>query len=275
MERKLLHVISDYAQGSLGAGTLLGVILSSLPRGWDLIHSSVYNFDTISTGYLVAQYGLQNEDLRPAELLIFANCSPRFEGPRDLHGLVSQDIYFARLRSGVRVIGANSGYTLSFVRGSIDELRKLEIDKQSGPYRLRDILPGIVADIAAGKSSSLGERADPLTIIPDYPHGVISYIDNFGNIKTTYSDHDELIRHIKTQGATARIRIEINGEVRAATLASTSTEPLEGDMVFAPQSGGFINRFWEIFCRRGDASANFNNPPPGTSIKLMIHQKQA
>ena len=78
MERKLLHVVSDYAQGSLGAGNLQASILSSLPKGWDLIYSSVYNFDTLSAGYLLGQYGLQNEDLRPSELMLIRTASSRF-----------------------------------------------------------------------------------------------------------------------------------------------------------------------------------------------------
>ncbi|NMC62241.1 MAG: hypothetical protein GYA55_03650 [SAR324 cluster bacterium] len=274
MERKLLHVVSDYAQGSLGAGNLQASILSNLPTGWDLIYSSVYNFDTLSAGYLLGQYGLQNEDLRPSELMLFASCSPRFERPRDASGTEREAFYYGTLRNGVRVIAVNSGYTLSFLRGSFSELREIRIENcEAGVQRPRNFLPGIVGHLIAGNTSWLGAELDPLKVISEYPPGVVCYIDSFGNIKTTYTDHDEVIRHIKTQGSGARIRIEINGEVRAATLGIGTTDPLEGDTLFAPQSGAFLNRFWEISCRRADASANFNNPPPGSSIKLMIHQK--
>lgn len=273
MERKLVHVISDYQQGGLGAGNLHSAIYSTLPSGWDVVLSSVFNYDTISTGYLMAQYGLRQEELRPSDLILFAYCSPRSERRRNSEGDEQEEYLYAKLRNDVRILAVNSGHTLSFVRGNITELRSLDLGKRDDHLRLHDYLPKVVGDLASNNYEFLGDEVDVQSAVPDFPHGVICYIDNFGNIRTTYRDHDDVIRHVKALGSGARIRVEINGEVRATALASGDSEVLEGDMVFGPEHGGYLNRYWEISCRRGDAAALFNNPPPGSSIKLIIHQR--
>ncbi len=258
-------MISDFQPGSLGAGLLTASILTNLPPGWDVLQSSVYNFDTLSAGYLVGQCALQHENLRPQHLVIFASVSPRTESRQ------KESFVHARLRNGIVILALNAGHILSFVRGSIDEFRKVKVESE-GAFQPFDLFPTLVGPAAGRKlEESLGEELDAFKEIPEAPHGVICYIDNFGNIKTTYREHDDVIKHVKSQGAGTRIRIEINGQVRAA--ATGPVDLLEGDMVFAPQAGPYLDRFWGISCRRGDAAAIFNNPPPGSAIKLLVQQR--
>ena len=114
---------------------------------------------------------------------------------------------FARLPTGVRVIGVNAGHAFSFVRDAADDLRWAAVPAAGSQFRSRDLFPQAAAAIALGHPDALAETIDP-GLIPDVPECAIAYIDGYGNLKTTLRTEGQPY----AAGTTVRLRI---GRARA------------------------------------------------------------
>jgi len=254
---KIVHVIADYAAGDLAFSEMSAALAAHLPNGWTWIQTPVDSFNTVATGFTLAQLGLQ--DL-PLDRIVFANCAPRqdaHEARRDNQG---EGLLYGVLSSGVPVLVVNSGYSLSFVRGDLRELWSTNVPDSGSQFRSRDVFPPFVGKLARGEMDFLREKLDPAAVIPDAPVGVIGYIDSFGNLKTTYRDMQ--LRDGQ------RVTVSINGIRRTATVATGSFSVREGDIAFAPGSSGHDCRFWEVFQRGGSAALTFGSPRVGAPVGL-------
>jgi hypothetical protein len=227
--------------------------------------TSVGSFETIAQGFVLAQLGLADTDLRPENMIIFANCAPRKDRRAARANNEGEGLLYGVLRGGVKVVVVNSGYSLSFVREDLDELWSVHVKDDGSQFRSRDYFPEIVGKATGGELSFKQGRLDPLSVIPDIPKEVIGYIDSFGNLKTTIRVGDE---RAATFNSGERIRAIIGGTVRTATVATGSFNVMEGDLAFAPGSSGHGRRFWEFFQRGGSAWADFGRPPIGSKIVI-------
>lgn len=259
----LVHIIADYGQGDLAFAEVVQRIKCYLPDAEPVL-TPVPPFSTLAAGFCIAQLGLNEA---PAGTLIYHNVAPREDDEEARQGNAGERLAFARLSTGVRVIGVNAGYTYSFVRTIAAELRWAAVPAAGSQFRSRDLFPKAASAIALGQPDALGEEINHMDI-PAVPQNRIAYIDGYGNLKTTIK-HGE--RNVGT-GTTLRVRI---GNVEQEAIASDGSFAVEpGQLAFAPGSSGWTNTqgeetCWiELFLRGGNAWEAFKRPSVGADISI-------
>lgn len=259
-----LHVVADYAAGDLAFSEMVSALVRHLPPfcRWHL--TPIASFDTLSTGFVVAQLGLQEEALRPTRLLIYANCAPRQDERRARADNAGEELVYVRLDNEVEILAVNSGYSLSFVRDHIVDLRALELANSGSQFRSRDLFPEVVGEIVRGEHDRLRDRLS-LRSIPDLPQPCVAYRDSFENLKTSWRQGD---LPLETLQPGQRIHLTLAGIRREAVVASGSFAVDEGEIAFAPGSSGQDRPYWEIFQRGGSAWQCFGCPPVGTAVEF-------
>ena len=262
----LVHIVADYGQGDLAFAEVVQRIKLHLPDAEPVL-TPVPAFATLTAGFCVAQLGLNEA---PAGTLVYHNVAPREDDPDARPGNAGERLAFARLHSGVRVIGVNAGYTFAFVRDAAQELRWAAVAAEGSQFRSRDLFPQAAAAIALGLPEALADAINHADI-PAVPANRIAYIDGYGNIKTTIP-HDRGAMH---SGVPVKVRI---GDVERPAVASDGSFAVEpGQLAFAPGSSGWTTaqgarvQWTELFLRGGNAWETFGRPPPGARIDL--HQE--
>jgi hypothetical protein len=199
-------------------------------------------------------------------MIIFGNCAPRKDRGEARHNNEGEGLLYGVLENDVPFVVVNSGYSLSFVRNRLKELRSLKVDAGGSQFRSRDIFPRALGAVASGDWSILGEKLDPLQVIPEVPKGVVAYVDSFGNLKTTYRQDDPVFKGMKPG---TEVRVRIGRLPGTATLATGSFNVPEGRLALAPGSSGHGNRFMELFLRSNSAWRFFGEPPVETPVEIL------
>src|ERR687886_576018 len=114
----LVHIIADYGYGDLAFAEVVQRIKLHLPDAEPVL-IPVPPFATLAAGFCIAQLGLNEA---PADTLIYHNVAPRQDDEAARAGNAGERLAFARLPTGVRVIGVNAGYAYSFVREVAEEI---------------------------------------------------------------------------------------------------------------------------------------------------------
>jgi len=260
-----VHLICDYATGDLAWAEMTSAIVARLPNDTRLHMTSVGSFETIATGFVLAQLGLAADHMRPENLIIFANCAPRKDRRDARVNNAGEGLLYGVLKNGVSIIVVNSGYSLSFVRSDLKELWSIAVDDDGSQFRSRDNFPKIIGLAAKGDLSFKRDQLKPEEVVPPEPPEVIGYIDSFGNLKTTIRSNDPRLSKL-VEGT--RTKVIIGNIVRTATVATGSFNVMEGDLAFAPGSSGHDKRFWEFFQRGGSAWHEFGKPAVGAKISI-------
>lgn len=257
----LVHIIADYGFGDLAFAEVVQRIKFYLPDAEPML-TPVPAFATIAAGFCIAQLGLNEA---PAGSIIYHNVAPRFDDEQARADNAGERLAFARLATGVRVIGVNAGYAFSFVRDAAEELRWASVAAEGSQFRSRDLFPQAAAAIALGQPDAIADKIDP-SDIPDVPQNSIAYIDGYGNLKTTIK--------YDGKGDRASVRVRI-GEIEQEAIASDGSFAVEsGQLAFAPGSSGWTNargeetRWMELFLRGGNAWESFERPSVGTTIQI-------
>lgn len=259
----LIHLIADYGPGDLAFAEVVQRIKRYLPDA-EIMLTPVPSFSTLAAGFCVAQLGLNDA---PAGTLIFQNVAPRMDDPRARAGNAGERLAFARLTTGVRVIGVNAGYAFSFVREGAEELRWVSVSAEGSQFRSRDLFPQALAEVTQGRAASLAEKI-ALEQIPEIPKNRIAYIDGYGNLKTT------LDRGSLSFPPGASLEVRIGKARRKVIVARASFDVPIGEMALAPGSSGWREasgkelRWMELFLRGGNAWETFDRPPVGASIEI-------
>ncbi|MFN8391338.1 MAG: hypothetical protein U0136_13700 [Bdellovibrionota bacterium] len=261
----LVHIVADYSPGDLAFAEMVSALLKHLPDNYNIWGTSVASFDTIALGFEVAQLGLQDEQLRPEKTLVYANCAPRGDRTEARRSNEGEGILYGVLDNGVPILVVNSGFSLSFVRDSLRELWSVRVERGGSQFRSRDIFPPLVGKIARGDLDFVDGKLNPRTVIPEPPHGVIGYIDSFGNMKTTFRQNDPEIASLH-EGTT--LRLTINGVSRPAKVATGNFNVHDAETAFGPGSSGRDNRYFEIFRRGESIWSAFKCPPVGSRISI-------
>lgn len=264
----LVHIIADYGHGDLAFAEVVQRIKSYLPDA-ELVLTPVPAFSTLAAGFCVAQLGLNEA---PAGTLIYHNVAPRTDAQEARQSNAGERLAFARLPTGVRVIGVNAGEAFSFVRDAAAELRWAAVSAEGSQFRSRDLFPQAAARIALGQPEALAEEI-PSADIPDVPANRIAYIDGYGNLKTTIQAGTE-----GDARSGSSVRIRINKSERQATISDGSFAVEHGQMAFAPGSSGWKNspdpqgeetRWIELFLRGGSAWEAFSRPSVGDRVEII------
>jgi hypothetical protein len=261
-----IHLVCDYAPGDLAWAEVMAALAAKLHDDCHMHITSMHSFDTISTGFVVAQLALTAADLRPQNLLVFANTAPRKDRKEARANKEGEGLLFATLKNGVQVLAVNSGYSMSFIRDHIQELWSTNIEETGSQFRSRDYFPMVVSKASRGDFSFISHKLPIGEIIPEHPKEVVGYVDSFGNIKTTMQAGDAKLANFAPG---SRLKILIGQHLSTATVATGSFNVMEGDMAFAPGSSGHDRRFWELFKRGGSAADEFGHPVAGTQIKIQ------
>lgn len=259
----LIHIIADYGQGDLAFAEVVQRIKLYLPDAEPIL-TPVPAFGTLAAGFCIAQLGLNTA---PAGTLIYHNVAPREDDAQARAENAGERLAFARLPTGVRVIGVNAGYTYSFVREAAVELRWAAVPAEGSQFRSRDLFPQAAAAIALGQPDALGEEIDPMDI-PAVPENCIAYVDGYGNLKTTIAADDQSAE----TGTEICVRI---GSVEQPAIVSDGSFAVEpGQMAFAPGSSGWADsqgqatNWMELFLRGGNAWEALGRPAIGAPIEL-------
>ena len=259
----LVHVVADYGPGDLAFAEVVQRLKLHLPDA-EPLYTPVPPFATLAAGFCVAQLGLNPA---PPGTVIYHNVAPREDKEEARAGNVGERLAFARLPTGVHVVGVNAGYAFSFVRDAAEELRWVSVPAGGSQFRSRDLFPEAMSHIVEGSTESLEGEVSPADI-PDVPQDHIAYADGYGNLNTTV-DYGTLDL---TSGAAVRVRV---GEAELEAIASDgSFEVEEGRLAFAPgssgwkQPGGEEFLWMELFLRGGSAWEAFDRPDLGARIEI-------
>jgi S-adenosylmethionine hydrolase len=259
----LVHIIADYGHGDLAFAEVVQRIKSYLPDA-EAVLTPVPPFSTLAAGFCVAQLGLNEA---PAGTLIYHNVAPRADDEEARVGNAGERLAFARLPTGVRVVGVNAGYTFAFVRDAAEELRWAAAAAAGSQFRSRDLFPQVAGAIALGQPEALAGEIHPREI-PDVPQGRVAYVDGYGNLKTTFKQGALALQ------AGAALRVRLGGVEKTAVMSDGSFAVEPGQLAFAPGSSGWRGphgaeiRWMELFLRGGDAWKAFDRPPIGEHILI-------
>src|ERR671939_1018887 len=174
----LVHIVADYGLGDLAFAEVVQRLKVYLPDAEPVL-TPVPAFATLAAGFCIAQLGLNEA---PAGTLIYHNVAPRRDDPEAREGNAGERLAFARLPTGVRVIGVNAGYAFAFVRDAAAELRWAAVPAEGSQFRSRDLFPQTAAAIALGRPGALADRVRPADV-PEVPPGRVAYVDGYGNLK--------------------------------------------------------------------------------------------
>ena len=259
----LVYIVADYGQGDLAFAEVVQRIKLHLPDA-EPVPVPVPPFSTVAAGFCIAQLGLHPA---PPGTLIYHNVAPREDDQSARSGNEGERLAYARLPTGVRVIGVNSGYSLSFIKDVAEKFRWASSPAEGSQFRSRDFFPQTAAAIALGLPTALGDEIDRTTLLPP-PSSAIAYVDGYGNLKTTIAYDTEKGRLAK------RLRLRVNDREHEATVSDGTFAVPQGDLAFAPGSSGWPlphggNVQWiEIFLRGGNAWDLFGRPAIGSTISV-------
>jgi hypothetical protein len=258
----LVHIIADYGVGDLAFAEVVQRIKFYLPDAEPVL-TPVPPFSTLAAGFCIAQLGLNEA---PGGTLVYHNVAPRQDDEDSRRANAGEALAFARLHTGVRVIGVNAGYTFSFLRDVAEELRWAAVPTKGSQFRSRDVFPQAAAAIALGQPEVLGP-AMKVHDIPVIPESRLAYIDGYGNLKTTVRSDQQ------RPAIGSMVAVTLGSVMQKAIACDDSFGVPVGRLAFAPGSSGWVvrgqeTRWMELFLRGGSAWDAFGRPPVGSRIHL-------
>ena len=131
----LVHIVADYGAGDLAFAEVVQRIKLHLPDAEPVL-VPVPPFCTVAAGFRIAQLGLHPA---PPGALIYHNVAPREDDEAARAGNAGERLAYARLPTGVRVIGVNAGYVLSFIKDIAEKLQWAASPDAGSQFRSRDI----------------------------------------------------------------------------------------------------------------------------------------
>jgi len=260
----LVHIVADYGPGDLAFAEVVQRVKLYLPDAEPVL-TPVPPFSTLAAGFCVAQLGLNEA---PPGTLIYHNVAPRADEAAPRQGNAGERLAFARLPTGVRVVGVNAGYTFAFVRDAALELRWAAVSAAGSQFRSRDLFPQAAAAIASGQPGALADEIRSQAV-PDTPPNRVAYIDGYGNLKTT------IPAGATSLPAGTQVRVRIGDAEQEATASDGSFDIEPGRLAFAPGSSGWATprgealRWMELFLRGGSAWQAFGRPSVGDTVEII------
>lgn len=260
-----ISLVADYGVGDPAFLEVSQRLLKEIDQA-QIHHISVPPFNTLATGFWIAQLGL---NVGPSPRLVYHNCAPRQDDPHARLDNEGEGLTYALLPNGVKVVGVNAGYTLSFIKNYAQVLRIVNVSRGGSQFRSRDVFPLAAGSIIRGEEQLLGDEIPPEKL-PDPPPNRIAWVDGYGNIKTTIPAHTVSLE------PESKIYIRIGDLVSDALYCDGSFKVPEGSLAFAPGSSGWSSpdgkqqwKFMELFLRGGNAWTRFGKPPLTQEITIL------
>ena len=218
---RLVQLVADYGPGELAYAELTQRLALAVPDA--VVHlTRVAPGDTLAAGFCVADLALT-------------------EGPTDrivAHDAGAGRLCGGRTREGVWIVGADAGWSWSFVSDELSRLCRLDASN----------LAFGCAHVAKGHPHAVCDPV-PRASVPPVPQRVVAYIDSAGNVKTTIAE--------PPAPAGSRIHIRIGGASARALVAGAEQIP-DGELALAAGSGWPSRRggrrcFFELVVSGGSA----------------------
>ncbi len=272
---KKLIVVADLANDSLSCAEIKiateGFLKGSYNSNISFVSSAP---STIHTAFLIKQL---IEDIEmygsPLETVIFQNTDPRLHSKESIGKAAGAKPLIIRLKSGIYLLGPNSGYDFSMVKNKIDELFIYKGLNEKGQFHSRDLFSRLSAHLMDYLEDELELEEIGIDEIPDLTGYHIGHIDNFGNLKTTITHEDFKGKYEYGNF----IKIKINGIIKKAKYVPNLFGGIPGELVIYPGSSGKKdNRYLEITIWRHfteekptTGAFEFNFPKIGSEIELL------
>jgi|SRR3989339_172444 len=272
---KKLIVVADLAFDSLSCVEIKiaveGFLKDSSAANISFVGSTP---STIHTGFLVNQLVEDVERYgRPIETVIFQNTDPRLHSTESIDKAAGAKPVIIRLKSGLHLLGPNSGYDFSMIKSKIEELYIYKGLNEKGQFHSRDLFSRLSAHLMDYMEDELELEEISTNIIPELDQFYIGHIDNFGNIKTTIIEEDFKGKYKYGE----IVELKINQTVKKAKYVPNLFGDVPGELVIYPGSSGKKdNRFleisiWRYFTEDKPTTGvdEFNSPKVGCEIILV------
>lgn len=268
-------LIADYGTDSLAIAEVVTAIRRSTtqPFSFDVVASRPFN--TIHTGFLLAQLHEQLLPSSGAGTIFYLNTDPRTHTSEGVVRAEGAPLVHALLTSGAQVITPLAGHCLSLVKSHVAQLHLIPSKSAGSQFRSRDLFPQVIASVLDGSIATHHGPSFAVERIPNVPPGThVLHIDNYGNIKTSFTERDRASLRLEW-GSDALIRLT-GREVRVPIVENIFARPA-GTLVFAPGSSGDpANPYFELSIRfagnvRRSAAEYFQWPEPGTTLHVQTH----
>lgn len=271
---KKLIVVSDWADDSLSCQEVRSATEGYLnSQAFPSISFVSSTPSTVHTTFLLHQVVEVEERLgRPLETVIFVDNDARIQTEHPISESLGSELMIIRLKTGLYIIGPNSGYSFSMIKDRIDAAFHYPEMSKGSQFRSRDMYSRVIAHLIESLQDDLQLDEAHLNLIPELQGYYVGHVDNFGNIKTTISE--EMVKENYSYGENIEITIgDITKKVRYIESMFGGTV---GELVLYPGSSGqSVNRFMEIAVRRDfseeqsvSAFHEFDDPRPGTMVEM-------
>lgn len=270
-KRPQILVIADYGKGD-PAFEEVYLHVSNLNPTAEVRDVSVEGFSTVHTGFWVYQLALQHEKVKkaleeegekPRDVYFYVNTAPRKDDLSPRRDNAGEGLVYARLTTGLQIVGVLSGNTFSLVKPLIEELRAIDCASYGSQFRSRDVFPRELRLIVNGDYSHLGDKVS-LDTIPEPKRNQILHVDGYGNIKLSTRIGD---------AADFKPGERVDVTFATKTIQAVYTDGIfsvpEGAISLAPGSSGpHGNSFLEISKRGGSAWMELLCPGVESVLKL-------
>jgi len=272
---KKLIVVADLAFDTLSCAEIKIAVEGFLKDSTTLDITFVGSTpSTIHTSFLVNQLVEDVERYgRPLETVIFQNTDPRLHSRQSIEKASGAKPVIMKLKSGIYLLGPNSGFDFSMIKSRIEELFVYKGLNEKGQFHSRDLYSRISAHLMDYLEDELELEEIGMDIIPELDEFYIGHIDNFGNIKTTIISEDFKGKYEYGD----IVNLKINQIVKKAKYVPNLFGGIPGELVVYPGSSGKKdNRFLEISIWRHFTEGKpttgideFNFPKIGSVIELI------
>ncbi|CAN5187930.1 hypothetical protein BH09PAT2_BH09PAT2_08970 [soil metagenome] len=262
---KKLIVIADWVDDSLRCQELRTIVEGYVNNpSHPTISFMASSHSSIHAGFLANQIALIEERFgRPLETVILLDI------PSD-----NTELFIARLKTGLYIVGPNSGNVFSFIKSSAEEIFHYQDIEKENRFRKRDIYYRVVAHLLESLQDDLDLDEIHTNLIPELDFFVIGHIDNYGNIKTSIPE--AILQEKHHYGDI--LEVSINGISKSVKYSSSLSENEDGDIVMYPGSAGALQDYYMDIAVYTDftsvssttAVREFDRPSPGTIIELKI-----
>jgi hypothetical protein len=234
---RLVQLVAGYGPGDLAYAEFTQRLALAVPDA--VVHlTRVAPRDTLATAFCVAELALT-------------------EGPPDR--IVAHDagggsrMCGGRTRDGAWIVGADAGWSWSFVINELSSLCRLDASQ----------LALAIVHVAKGHPHAVCDPV-PRESVPPVPERVVAYVDSAGNVKTTIAE--------PPAPAGTRINVRIGG-ASAQVLVAGAEAIRHGELALSagpgwPSRRGGRRCFFELVVSGGSASDRFADPAPGTAVHL-------
>ncbi len=273
---KKLIVVADWASDSLTCEEIHLAVEGFLkdPTGFSDISFVSSTPSTIHTAYLLRQVvEIEERFGRPQETIVFQNTDPRLQTKDGVEEAKGAEFIVLRLQSGLYVCGPNAGYDFSLIKDRIQVAYIYKDLDKGSQFRSRDLYSRVCAHLIDGLEKELDLEEVSSGIIPSMmTKHYIGHIDNYGNIKTTFTAEDFKGKFELNDELT----VVLNGQEKKAKYVSNLFGGGVGNLVVYPGSSGKKeNPFLEISVwthfddeKTKTGIHHFNNPKPGMEVTI-------